>query len=167
MKRLYFLLPDATLARAVAGELREVGVADRHIHAVGNRRTSLDGFHQATVLQTSALRHGLFLGVLLGGLGGFLGGLLAIYAAPGNLELGTGILIIMTLAGATLGAVISAMVASDLPNREIQPFQNPIAAGRVLLIVDVERQRVDAAREAIARHHPRADIIVRASPHRV
>jgi uncharacterized protein YaaQ len=63
-----------------------------------------------------------------------------------------------TLAGAGLGALVSALISKDIPNRQLAAFQGAIAAGQLLLMVDVPKQRVDEVTTLIQSHHPEAEI---------
>jgi hypothetical protein len=166
MKRLYFLLPNVETTRAVVAELREGGIAEDQIHAVASSRIPLEGLPEATVLQTSELRHGLEAGLSVGGIAGLLGGLLAIAFPPAGLILGGEALILTVLAGAGAGAVVSALVAKDMPNQEIESYNDAIARGQILLIVDVQRAEMSAWMDRIAQHHPQVDFGVCELPQR-
>lgn len=157
-KRLYFLLPDVETSKNVVGELSEFGISERHIHVIGNHFTPLEGLHEASFLQKSDFNHGLEYGLGVGGAAGLLGGLLAVTFPPAGLVLGGGAVLATALAGAGAGAVVSALVAKDMPNRELERFQRAIAAGEILMLVDVAKADVDEVLELIRQHHPEADI---------
>ena len=157
MQRLYFLLPDAPTTRLVVTELRSGGIAERQIHAVASSRIPLEGLPEATAFQTSELRHGLEKGIGIGGAAGLLGGLLAVAFPPAGLILGGEALLLMLLAGAGAGAVVSALVAKDIPNQDLQSYNDAIARGQILLIVDVPKAEVTAWMDRIQQHHPEVD----------
>ena len=50
-RRLYFLLPDRAHALLVVNELNNSGISSEHIHALGDRRTRLDGLPASTLRQ--------------------------------------------------------------------------------------------------------------------
>jgi hypothetical protein len=157
-KRLYFLVPDVAICRVVVRELLERGVKQRHIHVIGNRFTSLEDLPRATLRQTSEFSRGLELGLGLGGAAGLLGGLIAVTFPPAGLVLGGGALLAAIAAGAGGAALVSALVAADIPNRELKAFENAISAGQLLLLVDVPRADVDATVGLIRQHHPDVEV---------
>jgi hypothetical protein len=161
MRRLYFLLPDVSSCKNVVADLEASGiVAEEHVHVLANSRTSLEGLHQATFLETSDFFHGVWWGVFIGGVAGLLGGLLAVYFPPGGMRLGPTVVLACMAAGAFAGAVVSSMVAKDMPNPEIEPFVDDVVSGQVLLMADIPRQRIDETLEIVRRHHPEVEIRV-------
>lgn len=159
--RIYFLLPDLKSCRAVVKDLLQSGVNERHIHVVGNRFTPLEGLNQASSLQTSELKHGVELGLSVGGAAGLLGGLIAVSFPPAGLVLGGGALLAAALAGAGGAALVSALIAKDIPNHKLQAFQDAVSAGQLLLLVDVAKHHMGAVLEIVRQHHPEAEIYVR------
>nr|VFJ61973.1 MAG: hypothetical protein BECKFM1743C_GA0114222_103043 [Candidatus Kentron sp. FM]VFJ61998.1 MAG: hypothetical protein BECKFM1743A_GA0114220_102973 [Candidatus Kentron sp. FM]VFK13731.1 MAG: hypothetical protein BECKFM1743B_GA0114221_102923 [Candidatus Kentron sp. FM] len=157
-KRLYFLVPNVTTCRAIVNDIEKIGIPQSHTHVIGNHFTPLDGLHEASFLQKSEFTHGVEEGLGMGGAAGLLGGLLAITFPPAGLVLGGGAVLVSALAGAGLGAVVSAMVAKDIPSRKIEKFEGAIAAGQLLLLVDVPKKQVDSLITLIREHHPEAEI---------
>jgi hypothetical protein len=136
-------------------------VKQRHVHAVANRFTPLEGLPHASLLQTSEFGRGIELGLGLGGIAGLLGGLIAVTFPPAGLVLGGGALLAALAAaagGAGAGALVSALVASDIPNHKLKTFDDAISAGQVLLLVDVPRGQVEATVQLIQQRHPEAEI---------
>ncbi len=164
-KRIYFLLPDVKRCKAVVEELRQNDVNEHDMHVVARDDIPLEGMNRASKLQKTELGHGLELGVGVGGIAGMLGGLLAVTFPPAGLVLGGGALMIAatTLAGAGFGSIVSALIASDIPNHELESFQTAIDFGELLVIVDVPTARVDDMISLIKLHHPEVEIGV-ASP---
>ena len=156
--RIYFLLPDSKSCKAVVEDLLQSGVKEKHIHVVGNRFTPLEGMKQASSLQTSELKHGVELGLSVGGAAGLLGGLLAVSFPPAGVVLGGGALLAAALAGAGGAALVSALIAKDIPNHKLQAFQDAVSAGQLLLLVDVSRHHLDAVLQIVRRHRPEAEI---------
>nr|VFJ45247.1 MAG: hypothetical protein BECKFW1821A_GA0114235_100911 [Candidatus Kentron sp. FW]VFJ47805.1 MAG: hypothetical protein BECKFW1821B_GA0114236_100319 [Candidatus Kentron sp. FW] len=157
-KRLYFLVPDVVTCKEIVKELNEVGVPDSHTHVIGNHSTPLDGLHEASFLQKSEFKHGVEEGLGVGGAAGLLGGLLTVTFPPAGLVLGGGALLASALAGAGLGAIISAVVAKDIPSRKLEAFEDAIAAGQLLLLVDVPKKQVNSLIDIIHKHHPEVEI---------
>jgi hypothetical protein len=158
-RRLYFLLPDVAHCKALVADLRTQGISDNQIHVVARNDIELEGLHQATALQKTELAHGLEWGIGLGGIAGLLGGLLAVTFPPAGILLaGEAILLGTTLAGAGFGAVVSALVAGDIPNHELDNFQDKIALGEILLLLDIPTPHVEMMMRLIKYHHPEAEI---------
>jgi hypothetical protein len=157
MQRLYFLLPDVKTTQAVVSELRAGGIPEGHIHAVASSRIALEGLPAASALQTSELKHGLERGLGVGGVAGLLGGLLAVTFPPAGIVLGGAAVLVATLAGAGAGAVVSALVAKDVPNHELQSYNDAIARGQILLIADVPKAEVTTWMDRVQQHHPAVD----------
>ncbi len=163
-KRLYFMLPDPETCRTVVDELRNAGVTERHLHAIAGLTVQMDGLPEATTWQKTEFAHGLEAGIGLGGVAGFLGGLLAVTFPPAGIILGGAALVASTLAGAGFGALVSGVVAKDMPSHEIEAFERGISEGKILLLVDVPRSKVDEYVQLIKQHHPEAEIRTTASP---
>jgi len=164
-KRLYFMLPDTESCRAVVAEMQDAGIPQRHMHAVAGMGISLEDLPKATTLQKSEFAHGIEAGMGLGGAAGLLGGLLAVTFPPAGLMLaGAAILAGATLAGAGFGALVSGLVAKDMPSHALEAFEEGIAEGKILLLVDVPRKRVDEFTAMVKKHHPEAEIGVTTPP---
>nr|VFK44845.1 MAG: hypothetical protein BECKTC1821D_GA0114238_10226 [Candidatus Kentron sp. TC]VFK47127.1 MAG: hypothetical protein BECKTC1821E_GA0114239_10777 [Candidatus Kentron sp. TC]VFK57969.1 MAG: hypothetical protein BECKTC1821F_GA0114240_10216 [Candidatus Kentron sp. TC] len=157
-KRLYFLVPDVDTCRTIVNELKDFGIPESHTHVIGNHFTPLDGLHEASFLQKSEFTHGIEEGLGVGGAAGLVGGLLAATFPPAGLVLGGGALLVSTLAGAGLGAVISAIVAKDIPNRKLEAFEDAISEGELLLLVDAPKRRINKLMDIIRGHHPEVEI---------
>ena len=163
-KRLYCMLPDVASCRAVVTEMRDAGISERRMHAVASVSVDLTGLPKADMWQKSEFAHGLEAGIGVGGAAGFLGGLLAVTFPPAGLILGGGALLAGTVAGAGFGALVAALVAKDMPSHELEAFENEIAQGKILLLVDVPRHRVDEFADMIKKHHPEAEIKITTPP---
>ncbi len=164
-RRLYFMLPDVEHCRQLVDELKKVGLTEHDIHVIAREDLPLEGLHKASALQKTELTHGLEMGVGLGGIAGMLGGLLAVTFPPAGLVFGGGALVLVTtLAGAGFGTVVSALVARDIPNHELDAFQAGINQGQVLLILDIPTSQVDAMVTLIKTSHPEANIGVVKAP---
>lgn len=164
MRRLYFLLPDANVARMIVAELKEGGVPERHLHCVASLTQSMEGLPEAGMLQRTELVHGLEFGILFGALAGFIGGWLTVTFPPPGLELGMGAMITMTLLGAFFGALVKALVSSQERNHLLDRFEAAIERGQILLMVDVPKAQVEGIKESLLRLHPGVDIRVFRAP---
>jgi hypothetical protein len=158
--RVYFLVPDVETCHDVVQDLRQSQVPDTDIHVVARDDIPLEaGMHRASALQKTELSHGLEMGIGVGGMAGMLGGLLAVTFPPAGVVLGGGALILAsTLAGAGFGTIVSALIAGDIPNHELERFQTAIDIGEILLIVDIPTPAFDAIAALVKKHHPEAVI---------
>jgi len=157
-RRLYFILPDARLARTVHNELLLARVPENHMHVIADERIDLEDLPEASLWQRSDLSHGLQLGLPVGGLTGVVVGVLAIllgWIAPGY-EAKT--IMATVLAGLFVGTWAASMIAVNVPNTRHRAFETDLRQGHILFIVDIPVQRVDEITELITRHHPEADM---------
>lgn len=156
MRRIYFLVPNLDITRKIVDELRLERVEDRHIHVLAKRDTPLDDLPEATVMEKTDFLPALEQGLALGGATGLLAGLVAV-ALPTGLVLGGGAVLGIALAGAGIGGWLSSMVGISVGNRRIAQFQEAIEGGKVMVMVDVPRDQVEAFEAIIKKHHPEAE----------
>lgn len=97
-------------------------------------------------------------GAAAGGLSGLLAGLLAVSFPPAGLVLGGGALLGLTLFGAGFGAWMSSMVGVGLPSGRIARYEQAVADGALLMMVDVPRDRVEEIEALVTRHHPDVEL---------
>lgn len=142
-RRLYFILPDLGVAIRTANDLLLAQIEYRYMHFVGRDGMSLGRLHEATVAQTSDLRHSLKLGAMIGLVGGVLLGSYLMIVPPAGLDLGIGTLLGCTIFGGIFGSWASTLIGLSVPNKHLRPFKDDIDAGRILLMVDVPHDRVD------------------------
>lgn len=159
-RRLYFTLPDVKHCKQLVTELQAAaGLTENHIHVIARDSIPIDDLPKANLLQKTELVHGLELGLGVGGIAGMLGGLLTVTFPPAGLALGGGaVILITTLAGAGFGSLVSALVARDIPNHELEAFQGKIAFGEILLILDIPTFQVEKIMDLIRSTHPEAEI---------
>jgi hypothetical protein len=153
-KRIYWLLPHLSSARRTMDELLLARITEHHIHFVAAEGAAMDGLHAANVLQTSdlveAAQNGALIGSGLGAAGGVAAALAISAASPAAVAIG------MAAAGAMLGTWSASMIGSSTPSRRLKRFEQAIADGQYLLIVDVPRTRITEIEELLERTHPEA-----------
>ena len=155
-RRLYFLLPDVESARRTADDLLLARVEDRHMHFLAPRGTKLGELHEASYLEKTDMLHGAGIGLGVGGLGGLLLGVVIVAYPPEGTNPQLVAVLVAALIGAVLGAWIASMAAAAVPNSRLRQFQEQIAQGRVLLMVDVPLRKVEQIRDLILQRHPEA-----------
>jgi len=157
-RRLYFLLPSVARARQVVDELLLARIDDHHIHVLAKEDTALGNLPKAGLLQRSDFIHGIEVGLSVGGATGILAGLIAIAFPPGGIALGGWVVLACALAGALIGAWVSGMIGTDVPNTRLKEFQAAVQQGQILMMVDVPRNKVKTVTTMLKRHHPEADM---------
>ncbi|MBW8328472.1 MAG: DUF1269 domain-containing protein [Thiobacillus sp.] len=155
-RRLYFMLPDTRSARQIRDELLLAQIENSHIHVMAKEGVSLNGLHEASILQKSDFVHGAETGLAVGGGIGIIAGLVAVFFPPAGIDLQLVTILLTALVGAAFGAWVASMVASSIPNSRLKAFESAIAAGHVLMMVDIPSGRVDDIKKLIAMHHPEA-----------
>ncbi|MCC8397462.1 DUF1269 domain-containing protein [Paraburkholderia sp. MMS20-SJTR3] len=158
MRRLYFLVPETTTARAIVDDLLRARVTWRHIHVLANHSVALEQLPEASLLQSSDVVHSLERGVALGGATGALVGLVALVFPPAQLAIAGGAVVALTVAGAGFGAWTAAMIGVDEPNARLERFRDAITAGQILIMADVPGSREEEIEEMVAVHFPRAAV---------
>ena len=158
MRRLYFLLPNVTRARQVVDELLLARIDDHHIHVLAKDETALGDLPKAGILQRSDFVHGVEIGLAVGGATGIAAGLLAMAFPPGGVALGGWTLLVCALAGALIGAWVSGMIGTDIPNSQLKEFEAAIEQGQVLMMVDAPKGKVESVTKMIRQHHPEANM---------
>lgn len=158
MRRIYFLLPSVNSAKRIVSELLLSHVEERHIHIVARAGTALEDLPEAKLAQSSDLVPSIERGLAAGGICGVIAGLVAVTFPPAGLVLGGGALLGLTLFGAGFGAWMSSMVGVGLPNSRIEKYEQAIAAGELLMMIDVPRERVSEVETLVKQYHPEADL---------
>ena len=158
MRRLYFLLPHTQSAKAIVNELLLERVEWRHIHVLAKQDVPLEHLLEATLTQRSDLLPALARGTAAGGVAGMLAGLVALAFPPAGLTIAGGAVVAITLAGAGFGAWVAPMIGVDVPNTRLKRFEEAIARGELLMMVDVPRDRVEDIEQMVKLHHAEANI---------
>lgn len=155
-RRIYWVLPDLPSARLAMSDLLMAGVGESHIHFVARENADLTGLHAANLLQTSDVVRAAQSGLLAGAVVGMvLGAVLAMYPLVGDEPI-WGMVAVMAICGGLLGAWSSGMVACSTPRGRLRRFEQDIARGHLLLMVDVPRARVSEIEALLQSTHPEA-----------
>lgn len=158
-RRLYFLLPGINSANLMMDDLLLARINADSIHFLASADTPLGDLPEATISERSDLIEGWEIGMGLGALLGLVLGLIALlvptwwYTMP--LPAVT-TLVICTLVGILVGGLMTALVATTIPNVQLRQFQGPIAKGQVLMIVLAPFHRVNEIRQKVTNAHPEA-----------
>jgi uncharacterized membrane protein YeaQ/YmgE (transglycosylase-associated protein family) len=132
-------------------------VPEQNIHFVGRGGADLSGLHAANVLQTSdvvrAAEAGLVIGIAAGAL---LGAVLAVFVPVVGDSPQWGMVAVLAVLGALMGAWSSSMIGVSRPSRRLERFATAIAGGSILLMVDVPHGQVREVEERLQTLHPEA-----------
>lgn len=153
-RRLYFLLPDVASATRTANDLLLARIEDRRMHFLAKRGTDLGELHEAGYLFKTDLVRGAGMGIALGLLGGVVLGSVIVNYPPEGTHPGLLAALIATVLGAVIGLWMGSMAAIAVPNSRLKSFNEEIARGKVLLILDVPYQAVDRIRGIVSTRHP-------------
>lgn len=155
-RRLYYLLPDAGSARRVMDDLLLARIEERHIHFLARPGTPMEGLHEANLLQTTDVVHGLQQGALIGAALGCAAGLFLVYFVIPDPGWQVATVFLATALGALFGGWAASMAGAAIPNSRHKHFDSDVQAGRILLMVDVPEHKVEAVHELVGRTHPEA-----------
>lgn len=156
-RRLYFMLPNVASAERTADDLLLARIEDRRMHFVARSGTHLGKLHEAGYSIRNDLLRGAEVGLISGGVLGLVIGIVLYAIQPVGIVLQPVVILAMGVLFAVLGAWFSSMVGVALPNSQLSQFEDEIEQGKVLLIIDVPRGRVDEIRSLIGRTHPEAN----------
>lgn len=155
MHRLYFVAPNVKTAQRVVHNLLLARVEERHIHVLAKEGVPLQDLPEASLAQKSDLTPAIERGLAYGGAAGMLAGVAAITLPPAGLVLGGGaILLATTLAGAGVGAWAGILRGLSIPNTDLARFEEALEEGRILLMVDVPKNRVETIQALMHKKHP-------------
>jgi hypothetical protein len=158
-KRIYWLLPDLDSARRTMDDLLLARIDERHIHFVAREGADMSGLHAANVLQTSDVIRSAEAGLVIGGAAGaVLGSIIAVAYPMFGDKPQWGLIAVLALVGAPVGAWASSMIGVSTPSKRLQRFEVQIEQGQVLLMVDVPRSRVEEIEARLQALHPEAHL---------
>jgi len=158
MKRLYFLVPDVRTAKKVIDDLLLARIDEHHMHVLAKRGTPMESLPEASFMQKTDFVAGTQRGLLLGGIIGIFGGVVAVWVSAVGPVVSGGIILGAALAGAGIGAWLSGMVGMNVGNTRLKRFEKAIEQGRLLMMIDVPRNRVDEIKAVVRSHDPQAHV---------
>lgn len=155
-KRIFWLLPDLASARRTMDDLLLARVENRRIHFVARDGSDMTGLHEANLFQTSDIVHAAEMGLMVGGGVGLLAGVVVAMFPIVSDTPQWGLVGVLAVLGAVMGAWAASMIGSSTPNSRLRAFETDIEAGKILLMVDVPRGRVDEIETLLKKAHPEA-----------
>ena len=155
MRRIYFLVPNIEITHKIVKELQAEGIEDRHIHILAKRDTPLEGLPEAGVTIKTDFVPAVERGLALGGSTGLLAGLIGLRFA--GFAIAGGPLLGIIMAGATIGSLMGGLAGMNSGNSRLKQFEEAIEQGEILVLVDIPRERIEAIRKLVTKHHPEAE----------
>ncbi len=155
MRRIYFLVPNIQITHKIVEELKAAGIEERYIHILAKRDTPLEGLPESGVTIKTDFLPAVERGVALGGTTGLLAGLVGLRFA--GFAIAGGPLLGIIIAGATIGSLMGGLAGMNSGNSRLKQFEQAIEQGELLVLVDVPRERIEAIRKLVIRHHPEVE----------
>ena len=145
--RHVFSVPDLATAKDALRAAREAGLTDDNLSLIARSDIELDSIQDQhkdapTDFMPAALR-----GTAAGGALGLVAGLVAVAIPPLGVTLAGAAL--LTVGGAAVGTWVSALVGSTVDDPVRRKFEEEIAAGRILVVLDAEDPQLPAAEAAL------------------
>lgn len=157
-RRLYFLLPDIETTHKVVEQLLLARIKEDDMYVVAHESAHTGDLPEAGIAQTSDLAGSAERGAAAGGVTGVLAGLAAMAFPPAGIAVGGGLVAATGLAGAGFGAWASSMIGIRHSSSQIQEYEKAIEQGKVLMMVDVPKARVEEIQDKIKEQYPDARI---------
>ncbi|MEO8748442.1 MAG: hypothetical protein ABI379_12415 [Rhodanobacter sp.] len=145
--RHVYSTPDVPAAEFAVQALRRAGIPEEDISLIARHDIELKQIDDARIERRSDFAQGALKGVVGGAGSGLLVGLIAMVVPPLGLTLAG--VAAMTLAGAGVGTWTGMLAGASVPGSVRQKFEDDIAAGRVLVVVDGENEQLASAETAL------------------
>jgi hypothetical protein len=149
--KIRHVFSTSTLAAAqdAIAAARATGVDDDAISLVARADIEMESIPEKRLDASADTVPAALRGAATGGAMGLLGGLVAVaIPAVGITVAGAGL---CTLVGAAVGAWSSALMGSEVPNPVRRQFEAEIAAGRILIVIDDQRDHAAVVSAAMER----------------
>lgn len=158
-RRIYWLLPDLASAQRTMDDLLLARIGEQRIHFVAREGVDLSGLHPANLLQTSDVVRAAETGLVIGGgSGALLGAVVAVVYPVFGSSPQWGLIAVLAILGALVGAWASSMIGVSTPSQRLKRFEPAIEQGKILLMVDVPRGRVEEIEARLEKLHPEAQL---------
>jgi len=147
--RCVFSASDLTAARVAMAAAQEAGIDDRDISLVAREDIELERIPDHLMQGRNDFYPAALRGGACGGGTGLLLGLIAVAVPPLGVTLAGAAAI--TVAGAVFGSWIGELVGFEVPDVVSRKFKDEIAAGRILVVIDANKEQLALAEPAVAR----------------
>ena len=157
MKRLCFLCPGIDWAKVVVKTLKNEGIKEKHIYTVAKTGKPLEDLPDGGPDNDDFLP-AFERGLAFGASTGVFVGLVALAFPPAGLVVGGGAVLLIGLAGASVGGLLTGMAGAAFSNSRLQAFEKDIEEGKILIMVDVPLEQITHINSLIQRSYPEVEI---------
>ncbi|NND91213.1 MAG: hypothetical protein HKN42_10145 [Granulosicoccus sp.] len=154
--KLVFTVSDDQTGIRVVRSLQNQGVGEERISVVGKDAGELAQLPDAGEFEND-VKPAAQRGALFGGATGLLAGLGAMVIAPG-LAIGGAALALAAAGGATFGVLSSSLIGSSVPNSQIREYEDAIARGELLIIVQLDEDQVTSVAHRLRNEFPELEV---------
>jgi hypothetical protein len=158
MKRLCFQFPNVEQTRSAVEALRRAGIGDANIMIIARHDIPLEDLPPANIDRTDAMP-GFERGLAGGGVIGALAGLVVMRFTALGVILGGAAIPWFALLGAGVSGFMTLLAGASLPSSRLKPFEDAIAHGKILLMVDVDVNRVEEFEDLLKAESPEGDFV--------
>jgi hypothetical protein len=155
-KRMYYVLPDVSHATHMFHDLLLAQVEARHIHVIAKEGTDIGDMPEAGLNQRTDVLHGATQGIIYGGLTGAALGWYLYQFPPEGMAISMVAILLLGVLGASFGTWAASLIGLDVPNTQLERFQADIESGKVLMMIDVQRNDMEKIKTIISRQDPDA-----------
>jgi len=152
-RRLYYIFPSVKVTNQVVDELLLKRIELKHIHVMANDNIDLGDLPEASIFQKRDIRHAILVGAAAGLLLGVITGIVAHKVL--DIQLG-GLLLATSFAGTLLGSWFSSMIGMMETNTDLKPYEKHLAEGKLLVMVDIPKEKMDEIEDMMKKRHPEA-----------
>jgi hypothetical protein len=150
-RRLHFLLPNQQLAKAVVEELNSLGINNQQIHAYAEHNFPVGELPAVTKNQahdkTLQVENLLWKGNLILFFVLLAVGLVSLVVANYTLALISATLMLLSFA-------VGNFFAQHIPHVHLYQFADALSHNELMLMVDVDDEKLEMVEKNIHRHHP-------------
>jgi hypothetical protein len=147
--RHVFSTPNLESAKTVMQAARAAGIPEQDISLIVRSDIELEAAPEQHKEAGSDFYPAALRGVIGGGATGLLAGLVAVAIPPVGITLAG--VAALTLAGALTGGWASALVGASVPDPVRRKFEGEIEAGRILVVLDGDKELLARAEPALTR----------------
>jgi hypothetical protein len=145
--RRVFSTETVAAAREAIAAARRIGVVDQDVSLVARSDIELEAIPERHKESETDFRPAALKGAGIGSATGLLAGIAAVVIPPFGVTLAGAA--VMTVLGAAMGTWSAALMGSSLPDPVRRKFEGEIESGRILVVLDVDNDRVPAVEAAV------------------
>lgn len=146
--RRVFSTPDIATAKAAIEAARASGIQDECISLITRAQVQIESIPANRLDATTDTIPAAIRGAAEGGAIGLVAGLVAILVPAFGMTIAGAAL--LTAIGAMVGTWSSALIGSAVPNEVRRQFEQEIESGRILVVIDGDKETLSAAEAALA-----------------